>query len=77
MNIDQWIDLGYRNGWCTAPLCITHDGLPTSAEEDQQLDSDDICITIIRLCDNHQHQTAINNNHSASQWRAHNLGFDK
>lgn len=77
MNIDQWLQYGYKNGWCTAPLCITHDGLPTSETEDHQLEQDDICIAIIRLCDDHQHQTQITDNHTASQWRAHNLGLDE
>ena len=35
MSFDMWMEVGLRQGWVTPPLCHTHDGLPTTPDEDQ------------------------------------------
>ena len=42
-----WLRLGMKNGWIGPPVCDTHDGTPTSEEEDE---SDyDCCVHVVRL----------------------------
>lgn len=65
-----WRDIGLINGFISPPVCYTHDGLPTSAEEDEMFeDGDDPCIHIIRLYESVEHKQAIEENHSPSVWR--------
>lgn len=70
MNFDEWIKIGISEGWCGPPVCETHDGTPTSiAEEDEFGEGLDPCIHIIRLYQDLDAKTAIEENHSPSQWR--------
>ena len=38
MTFDEWIKLGYDEGFCSPPVCSTHDGVPTTATEDEEWD---------------------------------------
>jgi hypothetical protein len=50
MTIEEWLDLGIENGWCSKPVCNTHDGLPSSAAEDEAWDQGyDPCVPAVRL----------------------------
>lgn len=75
MTFDQWLKLGYDNGWCGPDVCETHDGLPTSAAEDEEFEESDPCIHIIRLYVDAEHKTAVEENHAPSVWRATNKGW--
>lgn len=45
----DWIDYGVRQGWVTE-ACLTHDGLPTTDEEDEAFeDGEDPCQHVLRL----------------------------
>ena len=35
MGFDEWAMYGYQQGFCTPPVCINHDYLPTTATEDE------------------------------------------
>jgi hypothetical protein len=38
-------------GYCTRPVCATHDGLPSTDEEDAEWeDGYDPCVAAVRLC---------------------------
>lgn len=76
MSFENWLRIGYDNGWCGAPICETHDGLPLSAEEEEAwVSGDDPCVHIIRLYDDEATKRGVEENHSPSQWRATNRGL--
>jgi hypothetical protein len=50
MNYVEWITYGIEQGFCTEPLCQTHEWVPMIDTEMQALDDgDDPCIFIARL----------------------------
>ena len=34
VNFERWIATGISNGWISGPVCSTHDGIPTTHDED-------------------------------------------
>jgi hypothetical protein len=78
MTFDEWLQYGYKNNFCSPPVCEIHDGLPTTATEDEQFsEGSDPCIYILRLYDDNATSKGVEANHSASTWRATNLGWTK
>jgi len=78
MKIEQWIKYGFDKGWCGPPVCETHDSLPTSIFEDEVLwAGDDPCIHIVRLYEDFETKQSVEANHSPSNWRANNLGWEQ
>ena len=76
MDFEAWLRIGYENGWCGAPVCYIHDGLPTTAQEDEEWYTDsEPCMHIIRLYESDEHKRGVEENHSPSQWRASNRGL--
>jgi len=74
MNFDQWLQYGYKKGWCGPPVCEIHDGLPTTIFEDEELfEGNDPCIHVVRLYEDNEHKQAVEANHTPSIWRASNL----
>lgn len=69
MDFHEWIRLGVDSGWCGPVLCYTHDGLPTSQEEDEEFSEGDPCIHIARFYDSPELKAAVEDNHSPSVWR--------
>jgi len=69
MDFHEWIRIGNDNGWCGPVLCYTHDGLPTSQEEDEEFSEGDPCIHIARFYDSAELKTAVEDNHAPSVWR--------
>jgi hypothetical protein len=76
MDFEEWLKAGIESGWCGPAICFTHDGLPTSALEDIELDEGDPCVHIIRLYDDPAHKISIEDNHAPSVWRATNRGIE-
>jgi len=76
IDFDTWIAQGIANGWCGPALCYTHDGLPTTVAEDEEFESGDPCIHIIRLYEDEAIKAGVETNHAPSVWRATNLGID-
>lgn len=73
-SFDDWLDIGIAKGWVGAPVCGTHDGTPTSAQEDAEFEESDPCIHILRLYYDAEHKAAVEDNHSPSVWRRTNRG---
>lgn len=70
LEFDDWVRIGMAHGWCGAPVCSTHDGVPTHSGEDESFDDgDDVCIHVIRLYANDIERELVEINHSPSQWR--------
>lgn len=70
MNVDEWLRYGIDHGFCGPVVCSTHDGVPTTAEEDMmQGEGDDPCIWVLRLYDDDVMRNDVETNHSPSQWR--------
>lgn len=50
MDFDSWLKVGLENKWVGPPVCSTHDGLPSTEDEDSAWDEgEDPCIHILRL----------------------------
>jgi len=76
MTFDEWLQHGYKQGWCGPPVCEIHDTLPTTIFEDEELfEGSDTSIHIDRLYETPEMKQAVEANHSPSTWRANNLGW--
>jgi len=42
-DFDDWLAFGIKQGFCGPPVCSTHDGIPTSEEEDLLWEEEDPC----------------------------------
>lgn len=62
----EWLELGIREGFCSPPVCITHDGWPTTIVEDEE---EDACIHLIRCYRNDAERVDVEANNSATVWR--------
>lgn len=70
LDFDGWISIGLRRGWCGPPVCYTHDGLPTTTDEDDAwINGADPCMHIVRLYDDPVMRSLVEVNHSPSKWR--------
>lgn len=46
----HWLNHGVANGWCSEPACGTHDGIPSTPEEQEAWDDGlDPCEHVLRL----------------------------
>jgi hypothetical protein len=78
MTAEEWLKYGWERGYCGPALCATHDGFPTDPEEEEALDEGyDPCMHLVRLYEDHEQRRRIEENHSPTQWRASNRGWDK
>ena len=68
-DFDDWLALGIERGFCGPPVCSTHDGIPTSEEEDLEWEEYDPCVHVIRPYTGPEHKAAVEENHSPSTWR--------
>lgn len=75
MDFEEWLALGHKNGWVGPPVCYTHDGLPTTAAEDEEFETGDPCVNILRLYEDAAEKSGVEENHSPSIWRATNRGL--
>jgi hypothetical protein len=73
---DEWLQEGLTNGFCGPAICYPHDGLPLTVEEDREFEEGgDPCIHILRLYEDRDIKSSVEENHSPSVWRATNSGF--
>jgi hypothetical protein len=76
MTFDEWIKMGYDMGYCSPPVCTTHDGIPTTATEDEAWeDRIDVCLHIACLYSSVEEKKSIEANYLPSTWRASDLGW--
>jgi hypothetical protein len=66
---NDWLKVGIEKGWCGPAVCYTHDGLPLSAKEEEELWEQDPCVHIIRLYQDIDDKKEVEDNHSPSLWR--------
>lgn len=72
LSFDDWMAIGISRNWAGPPVCYTHDGLPTAFAEDEEFEEgSDPCLHIIRLYEDEEHKSAVEEAHSPSQWRNH------
>lgn len=75
-DFETWLAQGWTAGYVGPPICATHDGVPTSEAEDEQVeDGDDPCVHVLRLYADPQEKRAVESSHSPSVWRASNRGL--
>ena len=49
-NFEEWITTGILNGWISQPVCSTHDGIPSTHDEDLEwAEGGDPCIYAVRI----------------------------
>jgi len=76
MTFDEWLQHGLTQGWVGPAVCAIHDGLPTTAEEDNGWsEGADDCIHVLRLYQDEATKLAVEENHAPSVWRATNSGY--
>lgn len=69
ITFEEWLKIGIENEWVIPPVCYSHDGIPTSADEQQQFEIGfDPCVHIMRVCDPDDWQD-IYDNTTSMQWR--------
>lgn len=73
MTLEDWLKVGYKNGWCGPAICYTHDGLPMSEAEFEEFEEGDPCLHVVRLYESDEQKHAIEESHSPSVWRAASL----
>ena len=50
ITFDEWLSIGMENKFVGPPVCSTHDGIPTTEDEDMAWDEgSDPCIHVLRL----------------------------
>lgn len=69
MTKDEWYQYGLENGFIGPAVCITHDGYPTTADEDDEFEQGDPCLFVIRIYEDDDHRLAVESNHAPSVWR--------
>jgi hypothetical protein len=72
MTFDEWIQIGFDNGWTGPPVCVTHDGFPSTASEDEEFETGDPCQNGLRLYESPEEKRLVEENHAPSKWRATN-----
>lgn len=77
MDFDTWMKIGYDAGWASPPVCYSHDGVPLTAGEVEELDvGEDPCIHVVRLYESADQKKGCEANNPAAVWRASNRGWD-
>lgn len=70
MSFADWLFVGIESGFCGPAVCSTHDGVPTTAEDDEEFElGGDPCVFVIRPYETAQEKIEVEANHSASTWR--------
>lgn len=74
---EAWLRFGWERGWCGPPVCATCDGIPMSESEDASWgEGYDMCLHILRLYEGADQAREVAENHSPTQWRASNRGWE-
>lgn len=78
LTAEEWMMYGWKQGYCSAPHCITHDGVFYAFYEEQEMDEGhDPCIHMVRLYEDRIQLEEVESNNSAAHWRASNRGWEK
>ena len=78
MDFDTWARVGYEAGWCSPPVCYSHDGVPMTATEIEELDTgEEPCLHVIRLYESMDQKKGCEAQNPAAVWRATNQGWNE
>lgn len=78
LSFDQWLEIGFRNNFCSPPVCYAHDGVPMTATEREELDEGiDPCMHIVRLYEDTATRKGVEAFHEPTSQRATELGWDR
>ena len=70
MTFNEWLQTGINNKWCGPAVCATHDGIPSTKNEETTWDNGgDPCQHILRLYPDQQTADEINTTYTPYQWR--------
>jgi hypothetical protein len=70
LTLEEWLEIGLQAGFTSPPVCMNHDGFPTTITEDaEMLDGSDPCVFLMRLYESEEHKEAIEANCPATKWR--------
>ncbi len=74
MTYREWITAGVEAGWISAPVCLTHDGTPTTeAEAAEYFEGFDPCVFGCRVygdtSDAAAQRSGVEKNFPAAVWR--------
>lgn len=48
--VDDWLTFGIKRGYCTPPVCVMHDGIPMTDDEEAAVEEGmDPCVHAVRL----------------------------
>ena len=68
MDFNSWLAIGREHGFCSPPVCSTHDGIPMSIYETQLWDDgDDPCVHVLRLYESPEMMNEVEVN--VPEWR--------
>ena len=70
MDRTEWLEFGIREGFCSPPVCSTHDGIPTTPDEDEEWElGGDPCTHVIRPYVDDAERAAVEENFAPAKWR--------
>lgn len=76
MDLEDWLELGYKLGIAGPLVCSTHDGVPMTLDEEHEFETGgDPCIFVVRPYDSLEEKVEVEKNHSPSVWRARGWDF--
>lgn len=63
MDFQTWLSIGREHGYCSLPVCQTHDGIPLArSEEDAWEEGDDLCFHVLRLYESGDQMNEVESN---------------
>lgn len=70
LSFDLWYEIGLRQGFIGPFVCATHDGVPSTLEEDNENEAgNDPCTYVARRYFSPEEKQRVEENHSPSVWR--------
>lgn len=71
MTFEEWLNYGRYRGFCSAAVCATHDGVPSTEAEDAEWENDgEPCVLIIRPYMDGDEKAAVEANFPPAVWRS-------
>lgn len=66
----DWLAIGESRGWIGPAVCVNHDGVPTTANEDAIAEEGgDPCVFMMRVYADDEERVMVEANHPPSEWR--------
>ena len=75
MTAEEWLEYGFKHGYCGPPVCVMHDGIPATESEAFMLEDENPCIYILRLYENSATKSEVERQHDPSISEAARRGW--